>query len=158
MRTVYFTSDPAPAGQTTTEQMAQVVSCDADQIHLAIPAQRCRSCQRQNGCGAAWITRLWPRRSYPLKIARDRVTFPVQVGDQVRLVMHQSAVQQTVWCLYGWPLSGLLLGALVGAGIADWLALHGELLSICLGLAGLTAGLVGARYSARSGAAVAEST
>ncbi len=61
--------------------------------------------------------------------------------------MQRTAVQQAVWCLYGWPLSGLLLGALIGVGVAEWLASDGELLSIWFGLTGLVAGLVSARYS-----------
>lgn len=121
-------------------QTAQVIACDAHQIHLMIPLQRCQSCQGH--CGVAWLARLWPRRADPLKIARDRVPFPVQVGDQVTLTMHQAVLDRAVWHLYGWPLGGLLSGGMTGAGLG------GELLSVLLGLLGLGAGLLYAKGKA----------
>lgn len=131
---VYLISDPVLSGDMTT-QMAQVVSYDAQQVHLMVPLQsHCQSCH-QGGCGAAWLARLWPRRTEVLKIARYRVPFPVQVGDQVTLTVHQATLDRAVWHLYGWPLGGLLSGIVIGAGLG------GEPMSVLLGLVGLGAGL-----------------
>lgn len=125
----------------STEQMtAQIVACNAHQIHLIVPLQAgCQSCQGK--CGVAWLTRLWPRRSEPLQIARDQVPFPVEVGDQVILTVQRSVLDRAVWHLYGWPLIGLLFGAVIGVALGD------EPLSIVLGLLGLGTGLLYATTS-----------
>ncbi len=135
---IYLTSDPVSdpiSPRQVTTQTAQVVACDPHQVHLVIPLQgHCQSCH-QGGCGAAWLARLWPRRSDPLKISRERVPFPVQVGDQVILTVRQAALDRAVWHLYGWPLGGLLSGVVLGAGFGS------EPLSVLLSLIGLGAGL-----------------
>ena len=136
---------------SSPQQSAEVIHCDADQVHLSMTtqAQSCQQCHQQTGCGAALIARLWPRRHYPLIISRDRFSQSVQVGDQLIVSVDQAWLQRAVGLLYALPLGGFLLGSVLGAWLGDtfFLQIAAEPASILGGLLGLGMGLVWAKRS-----------
>lgn len=146
-----LTFRPSP---TQLQQTAQVIFCDAETIHLTLATQAkgCQQCHQQTGCGAALIARLWPRRDYPLIIPRQQIQQPVQVGDTLVVRTESANIQGAMLTLYAYPLLGLMLGTVFGAGLGDapLLTLGTELPSIIGGLLGFSVGLVWAKRSARS--------
>ena len=134
---------PSP---TRLQQTAQVIYCDADTVHLSLETQAsgCQQCHRQSGCGVALIARLWPRRAYPLIIPREQLNQPVQVGDTCVISTDSAGIQGAMLTLYAYPLVGLMLGAVAGAGLGETLllAMGSELSSILGGLLGFSIGLV----------------
>ena len=142
---------PSP---TRVQQTAQVSHCDADAVHLTLLSQAtgCQQCEQQTGCGAALIARLWPRRQYPLIIPREQISQPVQVGDRCVISTDSAGIQGAMIVLYAYPLIGLMLGVVAGAGLGETilLAVGSELSSILGGLLGFSIGLIIAKRSAGS--------
>ena len=99
----------------------------------------CGGCQTTQGCNTCLST---------AKI-KAKVHNPIgaQTGDLVEIQMDNQAIWQGAMILYGFPLMGLIVGAIVGASVdVQWFA--GEsTLSVLAGLAGLILGLALAGFS-----------
>ncbi|MCC5857421.1 MAG: SoxR reducing system RseC family protein [Ectothiorhodospiraceae bacterium] len=108
--------------------------------HVVVETQRqstCGGCSLRPGCGTALLERMLGARRSRVRALADLRLKP---GDRVSLALSDAALLQASALMYGLPVLGLLLGAMVPAlaGSPEWLVTAG-------GLGGLAAGLVGVR-------------
>lgn len=92
-----------------------------------VQSSACESCQAKSGCGQQSLKKLG--RPVSLWIKTD---LRLQVGDQVVVELPDGAVAMSAMVLYGVPLAGLAIGAVIANhfGFADWQAFIGA----CIGL------------------------
>ena len=97
-----------------------------------VQASACQSCQAKSGCGQQSLKKLG--RPVSLWVATTR---PFKVGDQVLVELPDGAVAISALVLYGIPLFGLALGAMMAsaAGLSDWQAFLGSATGLTLGFA-----------------------
>lgn len=95
----------------------------------------CDSCNARNGCGQRTLSQL----GHTIKLwVPTRGSY--QLGQQVLLELPSGGLALSALLLYGLPLFGLIVGAVVGQ-------LFNELVAIGFGVLGLAAGLLLGRLS-----------
>lgn len=77
----------------------------------------CGSCQSSSGCGTASLSKLF-HSSTTKPIQVDTVD-GLKIGDDVQLVLDESAIVKSAFMAYGMPLIGLLIGAVLVPKIAQ---------------------------------------
>ncbi len=108
--------------------------------HVVVETQRqstCGGCSLRSGCGTGLLGSVLGVRRNRVRALADLRLKP---GDRVNLELSHAALLQASALMYGLPLLGLLLGAVV-PGLAGW----PEWLVTAVGLGGLAAGLAGVR-------------
>jgi sigma-E factor negative regulatory protein RseC len=99
--------------------------------------------ERSGACGGCQTTHGCTTCLSESKI-RAKVNNPVgaRPGDIVEIHMANRAVWQGALILYGFPLIGLMLGAITGAGVSGQGGTDQSTVAVITGLAGLLAGLL----------------
>jgi sigma-E factor negative regulatory protein RseC len=107
-------------------------------------AQGCGRCNEPGGCGGVNLARPLAPISRSVRVVNDIEAHP---GESVGVVIDDSVPLQAALCAYGWPVLGVIAGAVCGAvaapegGSADLLAALGALVG------GLAAAAWGRRRS-----------
>lgn len=126
-------------------EQVEIISKTSDGLWVeGLQRSACDSCQARKGCGQRSLSQLG--RSTQIWVPCDH-TDEHQIGDQVTLVMPESGLIASALTLYGLPLLGLILGALLGSLL---FAESSELVTFVLSMIGLAAGLFTARVIARA--------
>lgn len=95
----------------------------------AMQQSACSSCNARSGCGQHSLSKLG--RKMRLWVATDK---DFQVGEQATLTLPDGSLAMSALVLYGMPMIGLLLFAVIGHVLA------GEAGSLLAGLSGLVVG------------------
>ena len=121
-----------------------VKAVNGDRAEVQVQVQHaCGSCSAKSGCGTSLVASLFPQRGHSF-IARNSVG--ARPGDRVVIGLDESDLQLASLMIYLLPLLGLIGGALSGIYLARLLGSgDGELLSILLGVGGMTAVLLWVR-------------
>ncbi|BES72486.1 alginate biosynthesis regulator MucC [Marinobacter nanhaiticus D15-8W] len=118
------------------EESGTVVALEGDEVWVqTIRQSSCGSCSARKGCGQGALASITDGRANQVRV---RNTCGAGVGDHVVLGIEESQLLRASLLVYALPLLGLLVGALVGAGL--WPGL--DLAAIASGGLGLTAGFV----------------
>ena len=123
------------------EEQATVLACEG--AFALVETQRqttCGDCSARSGCGTAALARFFGSRHSTIRVRNNLDARP---GDRVVIGLDEAAVGRASLLLYGLPIAGLIIGALLGHQTADGLgSAIQELASIVLGLLGLSLGLL----------------
>ncbi|AKS42443.1 SoxR reducing system RseC family protein [Wenzhouxiangella marina] len=96
-------------------QPATVIAIRPGRIRLRFDAlSQCERCLRGEGCGAGVFSRLFARQSSELELPD---TGSWAVGQRLRVGVEAGAVLRGSLALYGLPLAGFLIGAMLGQSI-----------------------------------------
>ncbi len=71
----------------------------------------CNGCQHQNHCGAGLLAKAFPHRNGIIELSG---TFNFKVGEQVELLMPETAMVRFSLLLYGVPILAIAIAALIG--------------------------------------------
>lgn len=102
-------------------EAAIVTRRDGRRIELELQrGSACGNCELSQGCGTGALSRLLGRRSRALFIETEQQLEP---GDEVQLVLSESALVKASLTLYGLPLLGMVLAGLLAASVVatEWL-------------------------------------
>lgn len=99
-------------------------------------AQGCGRCHEPGGCGGVNLARPFAPISRSVRVINDIAARP---GESVGVVIDDRVPLQAALCAYGWPVLGVIVGAVSGAVAAP--DGHGDLLAA---LGALGGGLVAA--------------
>ena len=127
------------------EENGIVVSISKGMAEVSVtPQSACGSCSASSGCGTSLIASLFPERNSRFKVKNS---LDAQIGEQVTIGLHESALQSASLILYLIPLAGLIFGAMGGIYLSEHVFRSpSELLSILLGFAGMGAGFILVKY------------
>lgn len=103
-----------------------------------IQRSACGSCSARSGCGQHTLNKL----GRPVRLWVETLDRYL-VGEQVVLALPEGSLAFSALSLYGWPLIGLVIGAVLGNQGGS------EAQSIMVGVMGLIVGLGVARWFAR---------
>ncbi len=121
------------------EETGRLVSCDG--AYAWVETQRksaCGSCPVNKGCGTNALSKMYGDKFSRVK-ALNRIE--AKVGEIVVLGLAEEALVRGSMMMYGVPLLGLIVGGVVGAALAEALALTNvDVLSALLGIVGLVVG------------------
>lgn len=97
-------------------EIALVKQRDGRRVELELlRGGACDQCELNKGCGTGALSRLIGRRPRPLVIDSEHDCKP---GDQVVVELPEAALVRASLLLYGLPLLGLLVGAVLAASLA----------------------------------------
>ena len=123
------------------EETAWVVGQEGD--HIWVEAERkstCGQCAASKGCGTGALATVLGRR--PMRM-RARNTIDAHVGDQVVIGLQESALIKGSIAVYLLPLVALMVGALIGQGLAPQLGVaSADKAGIVSGMMGLGLGFL----------------
>ena len=127
------------------EENGIVISISKGMAEVSVtPRSACGSCGASSGCGTSLIASLFPGRNSRFKVKNS---LDAQIGEQVTIGLHESALQSASLMLYLIPLAGLIFGAMGGIYLSEHVfRSSSELLSILLGFAGMGAGFILVKY------------
>jgi len=116
------------------EEQATVVAIDDDNVTVTSTIKSaCSGCQQVDNCGSGQVAKAFPQKKLSLTV---KSTLALELGDRVVLGLNESALLQSAWQVYLWPLLGLLLAS----GFGQWLVLNNilshEVFAIFLGAIG----------------------
>lgn len=104
------------------EQNVQLVRCKGDRMWVRLGTQSgCSACDNGQGCGAGLFAKLLGRKPVVMELQRNELD--VQPGQMLTLSFPESVYLKVVTASYGWPLMAMLIGALLGHSLAQWLGL-----------------------------------
>ncbi len=106
---------------------AVVVGKADGKVELAVTRQSaCTACAEKNSCGGQQET----HSAHRIWLATD---IPLKTGETVSVAMSEQTVWHAALLMYGLPLSGFVLGLLLGAYFGDAVAMLGALAGLALG-------------------------
>lgn len=113
-------------------------------VRRSADAVQCAACSRGAGCGAGWLLRAFGARQAPAVALAQASAFAA--GDRVVLSIPERWLLMAASAVYGAPLAGLIMGAMLGELLAED---AGAMLAGCAGfLAGAAmAALLGGRLA-----------
>lgn len=79
-------------------------------------AQGCGRCHEPGGCGGINLASPLAPRSRSVRVVND---IAAQPGEAVGVVIDDQVPLQAALCLYGWPVLGVIAGAVCGAVVAS---------------------------------------
>ena len=127
------------------EEQAVVLTCSGE--YASVEAYRrtaCNNCSAESSCGTSLLAKSFGNRPTQIK-ALNRIG--AQPGEQVIIGLEENALVRSAFMLYAVPLMAFILAALVGQIAADRFHTPGmELISLFLGLLGLSAGLIWVKH------------
>lgn len=110
------------------EETAIVVAIEGEQALLQTQRRSsCQSCSVKQGCGTSVLAKVVGTRSSQISVNN---TLQAQVGDEVLLGIQEHALVSGSLLVYALPLVLLLVFALLGEAVAQWLGWQQELLVI----------------------------
>ena len=116
------------------EEQARVVAIDNDNITVTSNIKSaCSGCQQVDNCGSGQVAKAFPQKKLSLTLTSS---LPLKLGDNVMLGLNESALLQSAWQVYLWPLMGLLLASWFGQWLVNNDVFANELLAISLGVFG----------------------
>ncbi|MGB1261900.1 MAG: SoxR reducing system RseC family protein [Cognaticolwellia sp.] len=122
------------------EEKARVVAIDNDDITVVSNIKSaCSGCQQVDNCGSGQVAKAFPQKKLSLTL---KSSLPLALGDDVVLGLNESALLQSAWQVYLWPLLGLLLASWLGQWLVNNEIFVHELLAIALGIAGGFCGFI----------------
>ena len=125
------------------EEQATVVAIDHDNITVtSLIKSACGGCQQVDNCGSGQVAKAFPQKKLSLTL---KSSLALELGDNVVLGLNESALLQSAWQVYLWPLLGLLIASWLGQWFVVNSILPHEIFAILLGLAGGFLGFILAR-------------
>jgi sigma-E factor negative regulatory protein RseC len=121
------------------EESGEIIACEGE--YAWVETQRksaCGSCSVNKGCGTGALSKM-----YGDKFSRVKALNPISAhqGEVVILGLAEEALVRGSLMMYGVPLVGLILGAVLGVAIAESMALESsDGVTALLGIAGLALG------------------
>jgi sigma-E factor negative regulatory protein RseC len=120
------------------EEQATVVAIEDDHVTVTSTIKSaCGSCQQVDNCGSGQVAKAFPQKKLTLTV---QSSMALELGDNVVLGLNESALLQSAWQVYLWPLLGLLLASWFG----QWLVLNAivvhEVFAILFGVFGAYCG------------------
>jgi sigma-E factor negative regulatory protein RseC len=98
-----------------TEVSATVTSLDGDHALVRITREGCGRCHEPGGCGGKNLTQALCLSPKTYRVVNTR---GAQVGEEVRVVIHDRTLLRGAFAGYGFPLLILFLGAGLGRALA----------------------------------------
>lgn len=124
------------------EEIATVVAVEGDNVQVESQVKStCSSCQQVDTCGSGQISKALPHKKLKVTLPNHK---NFQVGDQVVIGIPQEQLLSSAWQVYGLPLFGLIVFALIGNVLTQSLGVNNELLPISFAFAG---GWLGFRFA-----------
>ena len=126
------------------EETAIVVALEGDRALLQTQRRSaCQSCSVKQGCGTSVLAKVVGTRSSQISVENS---LQAQVGDEVLLGIEEHALVRGSLLVYALPLLMMLAFALLGEGLAQWLAWQHELMIIVAAGLGLLASIFVIRF------------
>lgn len=98
-------------------QHATVLSSSGDRVLLRFDRlSQCEACLRGEGCGAGVFSQLFTRSSTTVDLPSEHRW---QVGQRVRVGIAPGRLMSGSIALYGWPLLGFLVGAVIAQTVGQ---------------------------------------
>lgn len=117
------------------KERATVVSLSGNRAEVQMQRQSaCSHCEMSHGCGTGAIGRLLGKRSKPVNIEVDQ---DMKAGDSVELGLPDKAFLKASLLIYGLPILGLFIGAMVAEAVFT----DAEFMVFVFAMAGLISGL-----------------
>jgi len=134
------------------EELAKVVAINSNEITvLSQVKSSCSSCSQIDSCGSGQVAKAIPHKQlsftlpYPSHIhSATKAKSTIDIGDSVIISLPEGDVLRTAMQVYLIPLSGLLIGSLLGQFLLGAGLLTHELQALLLGLCG---GFLGQRVA-----------
>ena len=116
------------------EEQATVVAIDEDNVTVTSTIKSaCGSCQQVDNCGSGQVAKAFPQKKLSLTV---KSPLALSLGDNVVLGLNESALLQSAWQVYLWPLVGLIAASWLG----QWMVINNifnhEVFAIALGVFG----------------------
>jgi len=116
------------------EEQATVVAIDNDNVTVtSLIKSACGSCQQVDNCGSGQVAKAFPQKKLSLTL---KSSLALELGDNVVLGLNESALLQSAWQVYLWPLLGLILASWFGQWLVANAILPHEFFAIILGVIG----------------------
>jgi sigma-E factor negative regulatory protein RseC len=122
------------------EEQATVVAIEDNKVTVTSTIKSaCGGCQQVDNCGSGQVAKAFPQKKLTLTV---QSSMALELGDNVVLGLNESALLQSAWQVYLWPLLGLLVASWFG----QWLVIRGivshEIFAIILGVIGGYCGFI----------------
>ena len=116
------------------EEQATVTFIDDDNVTVTSDIKSaCGGCQQVDNCGSGQVAKAFPQKKLSLTL---KSPLALELGDKVVLGLNESALLQSAWQVYLWPLLGLIMASWLG----QWLVINDmlghEVFAIVFGLTG----------------------
>ncbi len=116
------------------EEQATVVAIDEDNVTVTSTIKSaCGSCQQVDNCGSGQVAKAFPQKKLSLTV---KSPLALSLGDNVVLGLNESALLQSAWQVYLWPLVGLIAASWLGQWMVINSILSHEIFAIVLGVIG----------------------
>ena len=116
------------------EEQATVVAIDNDNVTVtSLIKSACGGCQQVDNCGSGQVAKAFPQKKLSLTL---KSSLALKLGDNVVLGLNESALLQSAWQVYLWPLLGLFLASWLGQWLVINSILPHEIFAIMLGAIG----------------------
>ena len=110
------------------EETAIVTAIQGEQITVKSEVKStCSGCKQVDTCGSGQISKAFPHKTLSLQL---HSALPLKIGDKVIIGLSEKILLSTAWQVYGFPLLGLLLLALLGQEISAVYSINGEWLQV----------------------------
>ncbi len=130
------------------EETGQIISCDGDYAWVETErSSACSSCSANKGCGTGALSKVYANRFSRVKALNQLNATP---GETVVLGLQEEALVRGSLAVYGLPLLGLFLMAMLGDVLANKMAFEqADGLIAIFGIAGLLLGFYLVRLFSR---------
>tara|TARA_R110000737_G_scaffold298125_1_gene304962 strand:+ start:1328 stop:1804 length:477 start_codon:yes stop_codon:yes gene_type:complete len=116
------------------EEQATVVAIEHDNVTVtSLIKSACGGCQQLDNCGSGQVAKAFPQKQLSLTL---KSSLALEVGDNVVLGLNESALLQSAWQVYLWPLLGLLFASWFGQWLVNNGTLSHEFFAIVFGIIG----------------------
>lgn len=93
------------------KEIAEVVAVDGRRITLSTQLKTaCSGCQQNTSCGAGILSKVFADRNARFTVDSE---LPVQIGDHVEITMDEADFTRYALLLYGLPIIGLFIVAML---------------------------------------------
>ncbi|RJG37969.1 SoxR reducing system RseC family protein [Motilimonas pumila] len=126
----------------------RVISSRNGEVEIACQVQTaCHSCKAKSNCGTSALAKVFPGQTQVVKLKAQQNYEP---GQKVELNIAEIALVKAAIAVYGIPLVGLMLGAILGFQLITWFNFPTSWFSPDIGaiigaVFGLISGLFGAK-------------
>jgi len=130
------------------EETGQIISCDGDYAWVETERKSaCSSCSANKGCGTGALSKVYANRFSRVKALNQINAAP---GETVVLGLEEDALVRGSLAVYGLPLLGLVLAAMLGDALANEMAVEqADGMIAIFGIVGLFAGFYLVRLFSR---------